>query len=336
MKKNKNKEYYKKLSKKRGQHNLERKSHLYNPSSYSEHSYSHLQSQYTPPKPKTIDAPLNFSIVNNPDESMSFLNQSMYQIEELGKDILQDFRYIISVTPDALLYMMAYIESLKVRNISYSITGSYPRQKECNRLFKESGFLEHLKDQKEELENMTTDILTIKVGSDTESLIAQKVVKYVRKWLNLEKKDTRSIYKILIECMANTHNHAYSKSKNNHKWYLMAYHHQNEVHFVFLDNGYGIPHTIRKNWGEILFGEDNKLITSALEGKIKRSQTGQRKRGKGLPLIFKQAQDPNIKELIIIANKGYVNCKDGTTKTLENKFKGTLLSWKFKKGETNE
>lgn len=328
------------LAKKRGEHNLKRKYSKYEPYKLNVPEYINLNSGYKPPKYKNIDAPKNFSFIENHNESMKFLNDSKYYIEDLNKKIKQDFRYIDNVTPDAILYMMAYIEDMKYRGVSFSITGTFPTKENCKKLFTESGFLEHLKFQSDKLNTIETDLLTIKVGTKTEVKIAQDVVKYVRKWLDIDRIKTKPIYKILIECMTNTKNHAFDKKESeNYKWYLMAYHISGEVHFVFLDNGYGIAQTIRKNWKDLFTGkrfDDNKLVLSALEGEILRSQTGEAKRGKGLPYIYNSAREKHIKELIIITNKGFINCKDDKTQQINSKFNGTLISWKIRKDSFDE
>lgn len=337
------KDYQNILSKKRGLHNLERKSHKYVRREFEVPDYVKLNTKYKPPKPKTIPSPKNFSFIENPDESMEFLKNSKHYIEDLKKDIRQDFKNIDNVTPDAILYMMSYIEDMKYRNVEFSITGTIPIKTDSKKLFLESGFLEHLKSKTDNLDNIETDLLKIRVGTKTEVQIAKDVVSYVRKWLDISRLDTKPIYKILIECMTNTKNHAFRKSKNekekeNYKWYLMAYHNDREVHFVFLDNGYGIATTIRKNWKDIFSGKsfnDNKLVLSALEGQILRSQTGEAKRGKGLPYIYKNSKEEHIKELIIITNKAFINCKNDKSKQIGNKFNGTLISWKIRKENFN-
>lgn len=341
--------YQKILAEKRKIHNLERKEHTYQKKRLFLPEYTKFNSTIKPPKKELLKSPSNFSIIDNTDEVIDFFYDSKNIIENLGKDITQDFRYIENVTPDAILYMMSYIEDMKNRNISFSINGRFPKDKKCIKLFKESGFLQHLKGQLHLLNKVETDILTIRFGTKTESKIAQDVVKYVRQWLNIDRIQTKPIYKILIECMTNTKNHAFKKKSEignansieneRFKWYLMAYHNNGEVHFVFLDNGLGIARTIRKNWIDLFSGKkfnDSKLVLSALEGEILRSQTGEAKRGKGLPYIYSNSKEEHIKELIIITNNGYIDCKNDKTKTLNKKFLGTLISWKIKKENFNE
>jgi hypothetical protein len=136
--------------------------------------------------------------------------------------------------------------------------------------------------------------------------------------------------------MVNTGHHAYEKRFVNWKWWLMALPttDKKRVHFAFLDNGRGIPTTVRKNFAErvsYLFGDrtmDSELIFSALEGKY-RSRMKNRWRGKGLPKIFSYSSKDIIENLQIVSNHGYVDCQRNQLKELSDKFHGTLLYWEF-------
>lgn len=343
MKKIRNKIYYKKLSNKRGIHNLERQEHKYKHGNIPIPEYTSLNNiKNKSPQHKLFKSPINCSLIENPEETLEFINSSIGSISFNNRNISQDFSKVENITPDTILYMMSIIEELQMNDVPFSIKGKYDNKKEGKSriLFEESGFLEHLKGKQDEIKNLQTEVLTIKVGVDNQPQTAKEVVQYLRKWLNMDRLETKPIYSILIECMTNTRNHAYKtknrieKEINNHKWYLMAYHTDNNVHFVFLDNGNGIPQTLRWYWKDLFSGTkwyDSKLIESAMQGKILRSQTGEVKRGKGLPKIYKTSKLSYIEELIIIANKGFVNCKNDTNLELKSKFKGTLISWKIKK-----
>lgn len=349
MKKIRNKIYYEKLSNKRREHNLERKGHEYSPDNIPVPRYTFLNNaRNNSPHHKPFEAPVNCSLIENTEDTLDFINNSIGSItKNNNRYILQDFSKVENITPDTILYMMSIIEDLQINDIPFSIQGKYKDKKEGKSriLFEESGFLEHLKGKQDEIKNLQTEVLTIKVGRDNQPQTAKEVVQYLRKWLNMDRIETKPIYSILIECMTNTKNHAYKdknkveKEVNNHKWYLMAYHTDNNVHFVFLDNGNGIPQTLRWYWKDLFSGTkwyDSKLIESAMQGEILRSQTGEVKRGKGLPKIYKTSKLSYIEELIIIANKGFVNCKNDTNAELKLKFKGTLISWKIKKNNNEK
>lgn len=284
---------------------------------------------------KTYTAPENCSLVSNTKNTLEFIEQSLDRAKK-GCKVIHDFRGIKNITPDVLLYIMSLVEKLQIGKIPFHIHGKY--KKEFNVLFRESGFVDYLTKNNKEIENINSDVLAIKTGVDTKPEIAKAVVQRLREWLSLERSETKPIYKILIECMTNTKNHAYATPVMVNKWYLMAYHERDSVQFVFLDNGLGIAKTLQRNWKDLFKGifSDEKLVKSALEGRILRSQTGQEKRGKGLPAIRQVAQNIFIEKLTIITNKAKNDCKNDLDFKLGTEFEGTLLTWKIKKVNENE
>ena len=143
--------------------------------------------------------------------------------------------------------------------------------------------------------------------------------------------------------MSNTNNHAYDKSKKYKKWWLVAYYDKinSKIKFTFLDNGFGIPRTIKKSYKERINKlleekipngrsktQDNFLVSSALEGEF-RTKTGFAHRGKGLPDIADKAKKNMIQGLTIISRKAYLNVSNNDSQELSNIFYGTLLSWEY-------
>jgi hypothetical protein len=275
-----------------------------------------------------IDVPNNFSIVNNSKEVINFIDKIESVISK-EKPIFIEMKNVSNVSLDAIIYTIAFFDKIREQKIAYKIDGSFPYDKKARKLIQESGFLKYIYPHANI--EVKTDILTIKEGFKVDSSIAKDVTTYLREKLNIDRSKTKSIFTILVESMANTYNHAFSKDSLSvfNKWYLSAFYFEGEVHFVFLDNGRGIAKTIKKKIFKDLLKTDSELILSALEGIELRSNTGETKRGKGLPKIYNKAKDCNIRELIIIANKGLINAKDGISTQIENDFKGTLLSWKI-------
>ena len=104
--------------------------------------------------------------------------------------------------------------------------------------------------------------------------------------------------------------------------------------YTFMDNGLGIPTTIRKSILEKIieaFDCENeyKYIETAVSGVHKRSETGLIERGNGLPSIYEPYKNKDIDNLIIISNKAYYS---GTSKyDMETSLFGTVFYWEIKK-----
>lgn len=177
-----------------------------------------------------------------------------------------------------------------------------------------------------------TDGITVK------PLIAKKVVVFARDCLGLSKAETSPIYETIIELMKNTFQHAYDTEPGySRRWWLLAVHlpESASVSFSFLDNGMGIPHTVRKKPLERLtsfihIDQDAELIASTLSGAF-RTRTKQHYRGNGLPSILEHYQKGRIDSLKVLSNKGFVDCQNNNNENLNRRFRGTLICWDFKK-----
>ena len=141
--------------------------------------------------------------------------------------------------------------------------------------------------------------------------------------------------------MSNTNNHAYKFSGGwRNKWWIIAVYDKSRkvVTYTMLDNGAGIPGTVRLKLKELIRVKmiprgdelDSDLIKSAFMGDEKRSRTWLSWRGKGLPSIYDSLKKKRIRNLLAISNRGYFNMENGQVTELKRKFYGTLLSWEVR------
>ena len=145
--------------------------------------------------------------------------------------------------------------------------------------------------------------------------------------------------------MSNTQEHAYNGNKKHYdNWllFLQFYPEKSSIDFIFLDTGYGIPTTVRKQklevarqWfaklGKTEFNESD-LVNSALNGAF-RTRTKKRHRGKGLPKIYKYYNEGYINELNILSNKACIT--PDKQFDLMKEMTGTLYFWKITKDSIN-
>lgn len=291
-------------------------------------------------KKVTILCPANFSIINNCEEMLLLFKQIHDNVVKLNPTFL-DMSYVKYMTTDAILYMLSRFNHYEDCHDYKFFSGNLPNDQKCKSIIYHSGFYKYVT----QLKSVVTDkvsILSIEDGSLVDGVIAKKVLDFTRDALNKEDKFyTRKIYETIIECMSNTNNHAYDNTGNEKRWWLMALHDQEnkKVIFTFLDNGFGIPTTIKRSFIEIiknklsklsdnLVVQHNKLMLSALNGDF-RTRTNLEHRGNGLPKIYSHSNNKIIEDLIIISNKGYVDCHNSNYIELNNTFHGTLISWSF-------
>lgn len=292
-----------------------------------------------------IPLPENFSIVDNAEEVLSVFS-SFRRHAEKRSHIFFEMSGIKKISGDAIIYMLSMFDQQKKRFGHLNIRGNFPEDTRCSNLLKRSGFFRYLNTPAVNIEH-SENVLEVERGQNVQPELAQKVINFARKHLKITDSDQiKRTYQTLIECMANTLNHAFGEKDINPFWYLMAIYIESDetIAFTFVDAGYGIPRTIRM-WKESLKEKmasflkkihknlkiisDTELIVSALEGKLK-NRMGLTFRGRGLPEIYKYFSDKFITDLVIISRRGYVN-SGGKNMMLKGDFSGTMISWKIQK-----
>ncbi len=287
----------------------------------------------SPKRPKiTISAPTIFSITENAEDMLVFFNE----IKKFAKEHYKIFIHmkdVERVTPDAIVYMLLKFEFLEQKYQDFSFNGNLPINQESRELLISSGFFEKLfKISAEENLMDKEEVLRIKSGTIPDPVVAGEVISFALERLkNSSSLASKGNYRNIIESMANTNDHAYDKADILKTWYLMAFFDKKneKVSFAFLDSGRGIAATVKKKILEnIITKNDTHLLKSALNGEF-RTKTAQAERGKGLPSIKESFERKNTDNLVIIANKAYINMKAKQEITLRHTFSGTLIVWDF-------
>jgi hypothetical protein len=267
----------------------------------------------------------------------------MENVIKSGKSIFLDMSKISYLSEDALLYLISRLDFLNSQYPNHGVQGNFPNDISCRELIMKSRFLRYVK-TKVNYDEESEDIFPIHDGLKADGVLVSDVITFVKKYIDLGEFSER-FYGPIMECLINTSNHAYRTETLNSKWWMIAIPElpKRRVHFTALDNGLGIPSTVRKNYLEKLeskFGKhlitgstiDADLIYSALLGEY-RTSTKIGYRGTGLPSIFELMTIPKVKNLRIISNHGHVfaseNNNDCHIYRLKNKFHGTLISWDF-------
>jgi len=302
-------------------------------------SHEHYPSSSRRHKDVDLLVPTIFSVIKNPEETLA-LFMDFNHAASRRENIHFDMSSVSEITPDAILYMLSRFRYFERSGKRLSVSGNIPRDPLCATILVTSGFLKHVSYPNKGSIPKDLNVLDVVSGRKVLPDIAQKFVSFARDRLPVAKDTSRSIYKTVIECMANTRDHAYPRPGGD--WWLMASYRKDTrtVHFTFVDNGMTIPATVRKKIAEVVSSiatalvpissgtRESDLINSALLGKY-RTRTGLSYRGKGLPSIYAQSRNRRIKNLTIVSSHGYIDVEANIVKDLQQKFQGTLLSWDF-------
>jgi|GEM_PF-471305 len=296
-------------------------------------------------KTRVLKAPEIFSLYENPDHTIRYFDSVINEAtkHEFDATIFFDLQETKIIKIDAIMYLLAIIQNLKYKTVfRLTFAGNQPRDSEANSVFKESGFLKYVNSVDKALYK-TSDKVQIATGKDVDALISRVICDFAIEKLGNDYSKRKILHPALIELMTNTRQHAYDSSKHTrmtHQWYIYTESTSDKVNFTFLDTGFGIPQTVRRNFLEIITqrmpifqNNDARLIYSALLGEF-RTETKKRNRGRGLPYILENACNNQLQNLSIISGNGMCTFGGGNEpelRSIEHQFMGTLFSWSFRK-----
>lgn len=287
-------------------------------------------------------APSNLSIAQNTEEALVFFADVIHMIKhcEYKDTLFFDLAQVTSITPDAIMYLIAVIKNNRViKALSIECAGNLPLDSTARSVIEQSGFYSFVRTHASARVEKSRDYMKISAGQQDNGVLAGAFCDFVQRCCNVSMIETKSLYRIIIELMTNTRQHAYKgldSSSMIRNWYIFAQDLPDSVHFVFLDTGAGIPKTVAKKFRERIFElmleNDAMYLQSAIQGDF-RSETRQGHRGKGLPGIYEDVQHAIIKNLNVISCRGACTIT-GTqivSTSLKTAFEGTLFSWDIAK-----
>lgn len=302
---------------------------------------------------KFFTVPDIFSIVSNPDTTITFLNKVIRSVEGVRnlqrqhrnnyiRTFLIDMSNTKYISSDALMFLLTIIQNTRGKKIlPIDWIGNFPKEPDVREFLKRSGYLNYMKTSAENIIQVD-DNIQIKSGigynyieNDQNKDIRQEIIDFSCQKLNKDKKDINYLMTMLTEMITNIIDHAYQKQGLfKHQWYIFVDNNIDKITYTFMDNGLGIPTTIRKSIIEKIIETINaeaeyKYIETALSGVHKRSETGKRERGNGLPSIYEQYLNKKIENFVIISNKAYYS--ENKKYDLKEGLNGTVFYWEIKK-----
>ena len=302
---------------------------------------------------KIFTVPDIFSIVSNPDTTITFLNKVIRSVEGVRnlqrqhrnnyiRTFLIDMSNTKYISSDALMFLLTIIQKKRRKKIlPIDWIGNFPKEPDVREFLKRSGYLNYMKTSAENIIQVD-DNIQIKSGTgynyienDQNKDIRQEIIDFSCQKLNKDKKDINYLMTMLTEMITNIIDHAYQKQGLfKHQWYIFVDNNIDKITYTFMDNGLGIPTTIRKSIIEKIIETINaeaeyKYIETALSGVHKRSETGKRERGNGLPSIYEQYLNKKIENFVIISNKAYYS--ENKKYDLKECLNGTVFYWEIKK-----
>jgi hypothetical protein len=248
-----------------------------------------------------------------------------------------DLSGIEKMTPDAIALLVANVNSSDF-TFGLPVAGNSPRDPVAETMFKQSGFFDHVdshrfgrRDPKQLLVHRIT-------FNKVENLEAKNAGRFASNHVFDDGRRIPPLYEVLIECMANTNNHANTSRRGFYDWWLFGYNDPSAKRtlFTFLDLGVGVFESLpmKSFWRDPLrsMGLTGNLavLPKLLAGEIS-SRTLKRERGKGIPRIREHATVGTFSSFVMIANDVYADLRNGSARYLKDRFHGTLFAFELTK-----
>ena len=281
-------------------------------------------------------APGNFSLIGNPDDTVKYFNRVLKFITDsrnYGQRVFFDISGIKSLTIDALMYMLSIVSNMKRRfREKFEFSGNFPANDHVRDLLLESGFSKYVRHSRTQI-SQSNKKLEIRSGQAIDRETAKKICDFTISEGRVRRVDTRFLYEILMELMANTCEHAYTDTVLLNCWYVFVESDGTSIKYSFLDTGIGIPLTVNRRFREkidiLKITTDSHYIQSALKGEFERSSTKEKKRGKGLPRIYRFFKENKIQGMRVLSGRGAYGFESESTALPSKALRGTLFYWEI-------
>ncbi|WP_420723927.1 ATP-binding protein [Hwanghaeella sp. LZ110] len=308
------------------------------------------------PNRVSIELPENISLTTNYKETIEFINKLRDFVIVKNMPVMLHFDNVVSVSPAAALVMTAEIYRCRNlrpgRNGVVPVNGNWPEDPRARKILKDMGFykLMNLPDRAPTEESEEQD-LKIHLGfASLNTVNASAIAEFHEKILagfdvSLSKTDKKKLQGAIIEAIGNATEHAYKsptdlQSMKKRSWmsgYIDIA--TNELMFMVMDQGVGIPNTLDPTLVERMISlrrlkpqpTDSDLI--GIAATLRRTSTQVSGRGKGIDTMKRLITTVGNGELRIFSNKG-LYMFDSSSK--ESRFEqdgsigGTLIQWKLK------
>lgn len=283
--------------------------------------------------PITYHLPKEFCLLNNHEEVLSFFLRVRKALEKKSQ-VTIDFSTVSTITPSAVALLLAKVSNRRWNN-GGKIKLIRPVNSDVDTVLQSCGFYALLgKGQTSQ-----KGVIHTKKNNNVDVDIALQVrVLTARHIYGQDDSSIKPLYRTLIECMANTKNHASNIESIQTTWWLVVYNGEKETgekwtSFSFIDTGVGIYNSanikkLLKFAAQLKLTRRTDILKDMLEGNVG-SRTGLDYRGKGLPKIYNDFMNGHLKNLHIVTNKVFLGLETGTSVEMNKSLDGTFLYWEI-------
>jgi len=288
---------------------------------------------------EVVSAPKHFSLLGNYEETNRFF-QVLRGYLSRNKPVHVGMKDVDILTIDAILVLVALIKGRKRRGIN--VSGDIPTSEAPAQMMHRSGFYEHFQSALYRSKSQAQGGIVQRKGRRVNPELADQLAQDTQETITGIRADMPSAYRILLELMGNTRQHAKPiqkkkslSTRNVEPWWVLLDCDKKEkiARFAFYDGGVGIIQSLRprlQQWMAKLGAapQDTDLIHDIMNGR-NISRTGLPFRGKGLPAISSTLKQGKIKALTIITNSVFADVTKNQYVDAPVPFQGTLIYWEI-------
>lgn len=291
-----------------------------NPSHKSFRQYSEKQFH--------LIAPRVFTIKENKEEVLEFLRKLK---ETKKKKIGIDLSEVEKINIGAITLLTSISFYLNEKKVS--VFGNKPKEERARTFFEKSGFFSLMKTKNIPNQSPDSKNTIFSMGmAETEPTRIASMIENAMETVYGKRMPNKDLYRILMEMMSNSIQHAYEHKKNT-RWWVAINHNlvEKKVSFVFLDNGKGIIKTLKPEFLQKLkqitgVNSQDEILQKVFDDKIG-SSTKIEGRGRGLPAIYKVRE--HFSNFVALSNGAYLNFEHELKETVSNQYNGTYYSWEL-------
>lgn len=279
----------------------------------------------------SIKLPQIFSIIQNTDETINFINK-LKKLEKGTKTIHLNMKGVKSITNGSIALLLSVVNDFTFKG--KKIIGSKPKNKDARKILELSGFFDYMYGVLEYESTNNSNTIIEQGNKSIEPQSSAKIVRSAMKTITGTEQRNKKLQGLFIELMANSINHGFPNSERK-KWIVSTSHYQKDkcVSFTYIDNGVGILETLNQKIGrklETIFKGKQDLLLSAFKGEIG-SRTGLSFRGKGLPFIMDKFHKNYISNLLILTNNVILDFKNQKFYEIKTAYSGTFYYFELNK-----
>lgn len=215
-------------------------------------------------------------MIEDPEGLIAFLRK--IEIISRTHHISLDLSGVQSLTTDAVAALLATIQN-EPSLTGTKVQGNHPLADAARERLIDSGFYCHVRSVQPEATPAKGRMIE-RQSKKVEPLTARDLIHLVNAALYGDSRRCRAAYRVLIECMNNTHNHASGRHGDRETWWATVYAdvQRGRACYTFLDTGVGIFRSVRIGKLRKLFKfagiqDDGTILRDILHGKVQ-SSTG--------------------------------------------------------------